>query len=88
MSFESEMIPYFLENFNKNKEVIRNFNGCQHLELWRDTTDENVFFTYSIWDSENDLNAYRGSELFQGIWKITKSMFSEKPAAWSLKKLH
>ena len=88
MTFENSKIPDFLESFNKNRVAIRNFQGCQHLELWRDVKEENVFFTYSIWESEEDLNAYRHSELFQGVWKLTKSMFSEKASAWSMNKVY
>lgn len=88
MTFEGSKIPDFLENFNKNKEAIHNFPGCEHLELWQDLELDNVFFTYSIWTSEEDLNIYRHSELFQGVWKLTKSMFSEKAMAWSLEKVY
>jgi len=84
MSFHKEKIDEFISNFEANKERIRNFPGCQHLELWNDIKDENIFFTYSHWDSEEALNAYRHSELFQGVWKITKVLFNAKPEAWSL----
>jgi heme-degrading monooxygenase HmoA len=43
-----------------------------------------VLFTYSLWESEADLNAYRHSELFEDTWKHTKALFADKPAAWSV----
>ncbi|NND77861.1 MAG: antibiotic biosynthesis monooxygenase [Flavobacteriales bacterium] len=84
MTFREDMTSQFLENFHRNKAKIRAFKGCQHLELWQAKKEENVFFTFSIWNSEDDLNAYRASELFGGVWKTTKAMFSEKPQAWSV----
>ncbi|SEB39090.1 hypothetical protein SAMN04489761_0385 [Tenacibaculum sp. MAR_2009_124] len=87
LSFHPEKIEEFLGNFEKNKERIRNFSGCRLLELYRDKTNANVFFTYSYWDSEKDLEVYRNSELFKGIWKKTKVLFNDKPMAWSLDKL-
>jgi hypothetical protein len=33
------------------------------------------------------LNQYRDSELFKSVWSFTKTLFSEKPQAWSTKKL-
>ena len=45
------------------------------------------FFTYSYWDSENDLNNYRKSELFNEVWTFTKKLFNAKPEAWSVEKL-
>ena len=87
MSFEENQIEAFLENFHENKNEIRNFEGCQFLELYRDKDNTNVFFTYSYWDSETDLNNYRHSELFKSVWAKTKPLFNDKPEAWSVNKL-
>ena len=87
MRFENKHIDSFLMNFETQKNLIRNFQGCNLLELYRDTHDNNVFFTYSYWDSENDLNNYRNSALFKTIWAETKPMFSEKAIAWSVNKI-
>lgn len=87
MTFKIEGIPSFLENFEANKTFIRNFPGCQHLELWQDETQKNIFVTYSHWESEEALDQYRDSELFKSVWSFTKALFSEKPQAFSSKKL-
>ena len=87
MSFQPEKIPTFLENFDKKKENIRNFPGCRLLELYRDKTNPNIFFTYSYWDKEEDLENYRHSELFKNIWAETKVFFNDKPQAWSVDKV-
>lgn len=84
MTFSSEKVPDFLEMFNERMKLIRSFEGCRHLELWQEPASQNVFFTYSIWDSEQHLDKYRFSELFKETWTITKAMFSAKPEAWSL----
>ncbi len=84
LTFKEDKVDVFLKNFNQNKIKIRNFEGCHHLELWRDTYKTNIFFTYSYWKNENALNAYRNSELFKGVWKKTKVLFSDKPQAWSV----
>ncbi len=87
MTFRSEEIPAFLENFEANKVLIRNFPGCSHLELWQDENQKNIFITYSHWESEAALNQYRDSQLFKSVWGFTKTLFSEKPQAWSTKKI-
>lgn len=87
MSFQPEKIDTFLSNFEANKTKIRAFEGCQFLELYRDKNNPNIFFTYSYWDTENDLENYRHSELFKGVWANTKPLFNAKPEAWSVDKL-
>ena len=87
MTFHEDKVDAFLENFNQNKEKIRNFPGCHHLELWQDENFKNIFMTYSFWDNEVALNQYRDSELFKSVWAVTKPLFSEKPSAFSAKKL-
>jgi heme-degrading monooxygenase HmoA len=84
MSFENDKIDTFLENFNLNKDKIRNFKGCNSLKLLRDKNNPNIFFTYSYWKSENHLNSYRKSELFKSVWGKTKILFNNKPEAWSV----
>ncbi len=84
MGFVPEQISHFLENFERNKDKIRNFKGCTHLELIRDIHQTNQFFTYSHWESEEDLNNYRNSSLFKSVWANTKIKFNQKPEAWSV----
>ncbi|MBN3584492.1 antibiotic biosynthesis monooxygenase [Algoriphagus aestuarii] len=87
MTFQPENVTAFLENFELHKESIRNFPGCEHLELWQDENQKNIFTTYSHWESEDHLNQYRDSELFKSVWNYTKALFSEKPFASSSKKI-
>lgn len=84
MTFRKDEVNSFLDLFEERKSLIRNFNGCSHLELWQDAHNENVFFTYSNWESEDHLNHYRFSELFKDTWARTKALFAEKPQAWSV----
>lgn len=87
MTFQEDKVHAFLENFEANKEKIRHFPGCQYLELWRDKKFKNIFMTYSHWDSEEALNQYRDSELFKSVWSYTKTLFSDKPKAFSVEKI-
>ena len=87
MSFTEAKIEDFLHNFEKNKIQIRNFKGCKLLELYRDKNYRNIFFTYSYWESEQDLERYRKSELFKSVWAKTKVLFNDKPEAWSVDKI-
>ncbi|WP_250432505.1 putative quinol monooxygenase [Hanstruepera flava] len=87
MSFDDKFIDVFLNNFHANKEAIRGFRGCQLLELYRDKHNTNVFFAYSYWNSEADLERYRHSELFKSVWSKTKPLFNAKPEAWSVDKV-
>lgn len=87
MSFHEEKIPKFLENFELMKEKIRNAPGNRLLELYQDKQNPEIFFTYSYWETENDLENYRNSELFYDVWQFTKKLFNDKPEAWSVDKL-
>jgi len=83
MTFRPEKVETFLANFEANKHKIRSFPGCHRLELLQDWDNPAVFASYSYWDDDEALNAYRHSPLFKGIWAKTKPLFAEKPAAWS-----
>ena len=84
MTFEEDSVCDFLALFEERKQLIRHFEGCEHLELWQDAHAPNIFFTYSKWTSEQHLNHYRFSELFKDTWAKTKALFAAKPNAWSV----
>lgn len=87
MRFQEDKIADFLANFNEVKEKIRNFEGNQFLELYQDKNDPRLFFTYSYWQTEENLENYRNSVLFNEVWSYTKKLFSDKPEAWSVDKV-
>ena len=87
MSFDPQKTEAFKEIFRKNSQQIRGVEGCSHVELLQDQFHPNIFFTFSLWQSEEHLNRYRDSALFEGVWSATKKLFNDKPAAWTVKEI-
>jgi quinol monooxygenase YgiN len=85
LSFHEENI-LFLENFESIKERIRCAPGNRLLELYQDKENKSIFFTYSYWDTEEDLENYRNSE-FSMKFGLLQKLFNGKPEAWSVDKL-
>ncbi len=86
LSFNPEDVDEFLSIFESTKEQIRDFEGCKHLELYREQNTTNLFFTYSYWKDEKALENYRNSAFFKVVWSNTKILFNAKPEAWSVDK--
>ncbi|MCL5246261.1 antibiotic biosynthesis monooxygenase [Cellulophaga sp. 20_2_10] len=86
LTFKTENIVSFENIFNESKHFIRNFEGCNFLELYQDKNNPAIFFTYSYWDSETALDSYRHSDLFTSVWAKTKVLFAAKPEAWTVNK--
>lgn len=84
MTFQADKVDDFVAIFSAKKKKIRSSPGCHHLELLRDIKHTNIFFTYSFWENEESLNAYRHSALFKATWADTKILFADKPVAWSV----
>lgn len=84
MEFQPERVAEFLALFEARKERIRHFEGCRHLELWKQAGKDNVYFTYSHWDAETSLDHYRFSSFFKETWTLTKALFAVKAEAWSV----
>lgn len=84
MTFKAENIVGFKEIFHESQKLIRAFDGCIHLELMKDISNECIYFTISNWESVESLNIYRDSYLFKNTWSKVKPLFSEKALAWSL----
>lgn len=87
LSFKPEHREDFIRFLDIHKDKIRHFPGCKGLVLLNDIMDRDIFFTYSHWNSGDDLENYRSSELFTGVWAVVKPWFREKPEAWSVEEM-
>jgi len=86
MTFDPQKVNEFKVIFETYKSAIRHSEGCIHLELLEGINDKsNVLFTFSRWNSEEDLNTYRHSSTFKEVWPLTKALFISKAEAWSTK---
>jgi quinol monooxygenase YgiN len=83
MTFRPDCIEDFRQLFDASKNKIRAFPGCLELQLHCDYNQPNIFITYSKWENEAALNAYRASVLFESVWPYTKEMFLEPAVAFS-----
>ncbi|MCU0432866.1 MAG: antibiotic biosynthesis monooxygenase [Bacteroidia bacterium] len=84
MTFDPARVQEFLQIFEESKNRIASFPGCLRLEMHRQADMPNVCYTISRWNSENDLENYRQSELFATTWARTKVLFAARPQAWTL----
>lgn len=88
MTFREEEIATFQALFEGWRHRIIAFPGCTHLELLHDLDDPRVFFTYSVWASPGDLEAYRTSDVFAGVWPVVKELFATQARAWTVQREH
>ena len=84
MEFQKEKVADFLLLFNEVQPKIAKYPGCSHVELCKDASASNIYYTFSLWESEDSLEDYRYSNLFKETWARTKVLFSAKPQAFSL----
>ncbi len=85
MQFKKDAIEYFKEFFKKTQPGILAFEGCISVQLLQDISDATILMTISKWKDVESLEQYRGSEFFRTTWKTTKTFFTDKAQAWSLK---
>ena len=84
LSFEPKHIKTFLNIYNDKKSTILAFDGCRQLQLKQDFNQSNVYYTYSHWDSNLDLENYKASNFFEVTWAQTKLLFNDRPQAFTL----
>tara|TARA_B110000967_G_C18895363_1_gene570220 strand:+ start:4328 stop:4660 length:333 start_codon:yes stop_codon:yes gene_type:complete len=87
LTISPDKIEDFKSIYESHMELIKGFEGCEKLELLQEKGRYyNVVMTYSHWKSEENLAAYRDSELFLKVWKTVKPLFCAKPEAWSMER--
>ncbi|MEN9699428.1 MAG: hypothetical protein RLZZ301_626 [Bacteroidota bacterium] len=83
LHFQEAHLASFLNHFERVKEQVATFPGCAGMQLLQDKKDPCCLFTYSIWENEAALAAYRQSDLFASIWPTIKPWFASAAEAWS-----
>lgn len=83
LTLKPSHVDDFLNHFETVKTSINDFPGCLGMQLLQDKKGGNILFTYSKWETEQDLENYRNSALFKSIWPTVKNWFEAKAEAWS-----
>jgi len=81
MKVNPEKFEEFRAIYEGACDRIRAFPGCLFLQLLLDTDGECNLYTVSHWRSPEELDAYRHSSFFRGIWERLKPLFRDK--AWA-----
>lgn len=84
LAFEIDKENEFLKVFENHQLYMISSKVCSSLNLKKDLKSEGVYFTHSVWNSEEALSHYRSSVYFQDIWKKIKPWFVERAQAWTL----
>lgn len=84
LHFQTDKVESFLTLFDQVVAKVNNQNGCVEMYMTQDVKNPEIFITHSKWESIDDLNNYRNSELFQNIWPKIKPWFEKKAEAWSM----
>lgn len=84
MEINDHDVDKFKSMIQSIQDKIKAFDGCYSVNILCDKNQKNRFFSYSTWESEEDLNNYRKSEFFTEIWSDVKKMFIKDAQAWTV----
>lgn len=84
LSLQVDKASQFEALFYQTQTLIEEFEGCHKTNLFKVSGSTSQYFTISYWNTEQDLENYRNSQLFRNVWSQVKPLFSEKAEAWTL----
>ncbi|MEI6312609.1 MAG: antibiotic biosynthesis monooxygenase family protein [Bacteroidota bacterium] len=87
LHLHEDKVESFITIYNESKAFIAQSKGNRAVRLVRDIHQSNLLFTISSWDTEDDLNKYRQSDFFAGVWSRVKPLLESKTDAWSLEEI-
>ncbi|MCK5822505.1 MAG: antibiotic biosynthesis monooxygenase [Bacteroidales bacterium] len=74
----------FKQFFTLRKNDFSKIEGCKNMEILNDKEDKDVYFMYTIWETEFKLNKYRKSELNKTLWTKLNVWSVKEPQAWTV----
>lgn len=86
MHIKTKDIVKFRDTFTNYQSQIKDFKGCMQHDIFCDKEKEEIYYSYTIWDSEKNLNKYRKSTLLKEINTNIIQYCSKDPQAWTIDK--
>lgn len=86
MSILESEIERYQEIVKPYKSKILSSPGCKDVQIFKDINNKSIVFSYSVWETEQDLENYRKSEMFRKVWNEVKTLFSNPAEAWTIVK--
>ena len=74
----------FQEIYRSRNPYKNGVKGCQDVKVMKDVNEDNVYYTVSLWDRNEDLEAYRQSDYFAETWPMVKAQLSKRAEAFSM----
>ena len=87
MVIKPEEVSSFVKHREKFTNKIRSFKGCVSHDFLKDKNVNNTFFSYSTWDSEQSIDTFRHSELFQSLKEINNRYYLKAEQAWTVENI-
>ena len=77
-------INAFQEIYRSRNPFTKGVKGCREVKVLKDVDHDDVYYTFSIWDSNEDLEAYRQSNYFAETWPMVKAQLAKRAEAFSM----
>lgn len=75
----------FFENFMNNlSEEKLTLEGCLHHDFFCEKDNRNMYYSYTIWQSEKFLNKYKKTDLFKEVTRTLRHICIKEPIAWTV----
>lgn len=67
LNVQPENQSRFIELIKEDRAASQQFEGCNHWEVYSDTTDPNNYLIYEEWETQAQFDAYKASDHFKQI---------------------
>lgn len=74
-----EMVDAFIDLYMHARPTILAQPGCPRVELVPAIDQPTLFATWSVWDHESALDAYRTGAFFRDFWPGVRVLFRNPP---------
>jgi quinol monooxygenase YgiN len=83
-----EVDPDKIEPFKRFMGILseekQKMEGCVHHDFFSDKQYVNVYYSYTIWESQTYLKKYKKNPLFKEVTKTLTSLCLAEPHAWTV----
>ncbi len=84
MKVDTNKVELFERFMNNLREEKLNLDGCLHFDYFHEKGNLNIYYSYTIWESDKHFRVYKKSDLFKEVTSTLNALCQIEPMAWTI----
>ncbi|OFX61669.1 MAG: hypothetical protein A2046_04560 [Bacteroidetes bacterium GWA2_30_7] len=74
----------FKQTLKDYQPLLKKQKGCMQIDMLNDKKIKDIYYSYTIWDNEENLKKYKNSDFYKELSSKVLPLCEKEPQAWTV----